>query len=78
MLCDQVKRAVYYFLDGTLAQKHLHDFSEHVSVCPECGMRMTVTRRLRAFVIRRLPRESAPGRLKQRLARTLRAFTADL
>jgi mycothiol system anti-sigma-R factor len=74
MLCEDVKRVVYFFLDGTLDQGHLDDFRHHLDLCPECEARTTFHRRVRVFLQKRLTPVSAPDRLKQRLTRTLRAF----
>jgi mycothiol system anti-sigma-R factor len=74
MLCKEVKRVVYFFLDGTLDEKRKRDFSKHLKLCPECESRTTISRRIRKFIKKRLARMSAPARLKQRLSRTLRAF----
>ncbi len=77
MLCDDVRRTVYFFLDGSLAEPKQRDFAAHIRLCPDCERRTKVQQRLRVFIIHRLKPESAPERLKQRLARTLRAMTCD-
>ena len=74
MLCREVKRVVYFFLDGTLDDKRKRDFNKHLELCPDCDKRTTISRRIRKFIKKRLARMSAPARLKQRLSRTLRAF----
>ncbi len=74
MLCDDVKRVVYFFLDGTLDEQRQNDFSRHLNLCPECEARTIFHRRIRVFLRRRLTPVSAPDRLKQRLTRSLRAF----
>ena len=74
MLCDDVKRVVYFFLDGALDERRAQDFSKHLKICPDCEVRTAIHRRIRIFVIKRLTRVSAPARLKQRLSRSLRAF----
>jgi mycothiol system anti-sigma-R factor len=74
MLCDDVKRVVYFFLDGTLAERKQQDFNSHISTCPDCEARMRVHGRLRKFIARRLTPAPAPQRLKMRLSRSLRAF----
>lgn len=78
MLCDDVKRVVYFFLDGSLADRKQHDFKTHLSLCPDCDARIRIHRRLRVFITRRLTPEHAPDRLKQRLTRSLRALSAEL
>jgi hypothetical protein len=71
MRCNDVKRAVYLFLDGVL------DEPAQIRLCPECDTRTKVQGRLRIFIVKRLQRESAPERLKQRLLRTFRAIKAE-
>jgi mycothiol system anti-sigma-R factor len=74
MLCREVKRVVYFFLDGTLDEKRKRDYSKHLKLCPECEKRTTISRRIRNFLKKRLSRMRAPASLKQRLSRSLRAF----
>jgi mycothiol system anti-sigma-R factor len=78
MLCDDVRRVVYFFLDGSLADRKQHDFKTHISICSDCETRIEINRRLRLFITRRLTPDSAPQRLKQRLQRSLRALEAEL
>ena len=77
MLCDDVKRSVYFFLDGALAEPRQNDFTEHLNLCPDCEARTKIHRRLRIFIIKRLAPEKAPSRLKQRLTRAFRAMTGN-
>jgi len=77
MRCDDVKRAVYLFLDGSLDEPASLDFNAHIRLCPNCETRTKVQQRLRIFIVRRLRPESAPERLKQRLLRTFRAIKAE-
>ena len=74
MLCEEIKRAVYFFLDGELESDRYQAFSSHLTACPECGHRAELQRRLRGFFRKRIERISAPGHLKTRLSRSLRAF----
>jgi mycothiol system anti-sigma-R factor len=74
MICDDVKRVAYFFLDGTLGKNKLQAFSSHLGHCPDCEARTTIHRRIRLFLKKRLARITAPTRLKQRLTRSLRAF----
>lgn len=78
MLCDDVKRVIYFFLDGSLADRKSQDLQKHLSDCPDCETRIHIHRRMRLFIVRRLARESAPARFKQRLTRSLRAISASL
>ena len=77
MLCDDVKRIAYFFLDGTLGDQKKKDFSAHLNLCPECEARTKLHRRLRIFVRNRLARLTAPDRFKRRLMRALRAVAAE-
>jgi len=77
MLCDDVKRVVYFFLDGALGDAKQSEVKTHLSTCPECGRRAAVHERLRFFVRRRLARVEAPTHLKRRLERSIRAFAAE-
>jgi len=77
MVCDDVKRVIYFFLDGTLGDIKKRDFDSHVNLCPECERRTRIQRRLREFVNHRLSRIQAPDHLKTRLTRSIRAFRAE-
>lgn len=74
MLCDDVRRVVYFFLDGSMADRKQQDFKTHLSTCPDCDQRIALHRRMRNFVQRRLSPISAPERFKLRLTRALRAL----
>ena len=74
MLCDDVKRTVYFFLDGSLAETKQHDFKMHLGLCPDCETRTKAQGRIRRFVLKRLVAQPAPERLKTRLVRSIRAF----
>jgi mycothiol system anti-sigma-R factor len=78
MICDDVKRVAYFFLDGNLGERKQTDFKTHVSLCPECEQRVSIHRRLRLFITKRLGRASAPQSLRQRLSRSFRALRSDL
>lgn len=78
MCCDDVKRIIYFFLDGTLAETKRLDISKHLTLCPECETRIRIQKRLRDFVLRRLAPVPAPQHLKIRLSRSLRAMVVGL
>jgi len=78
MICDDVKRVAYFFLDGKLGEGKQKDFKTHVSICPDCEQRVSIHRRLRAFVVKRLGHASAPVRLRQRLSRSFRALSDSI
>ena len=50
MLCSEVKRVVYFFLDETLGEAKRRDFSSHTSLCPDCDARVRVHERLRSII----------------------------
>ncbi len=77
MLCDDVKRVVYFFLDGSLGDSKKKDVSTHLNLCPDCEARTRISGRLRNFFKKRMARVSAPARFKKRLSRTLRALATD-
>ena len=79
MLCRDVKRVVYFFLDGSLGERKKQDFDSHLRLCPECDSRTKLARRLRDFLRRRVERinVTAPDRLKMRLTRSIRAFRTE-
>ena len=72
MVCDEVRRVVYFFLDGSLGERKLMEFESHIEICRGCGDRTTVSRKLRNFIRRRLSPVGAPEHLKVRVTRTLR------
>lgn len=79
MLCRDVKRVVYFFLDGTLGEKKRAEFDQHLHLCPDCERRTRVHTRLRDLIRNRVTKLStgAPDRLKRRLTRSIRAFRAE-
>jgi mycothiol system anti-sigma-R factor len=72
MLCDDVRRVVYFFLDGSLGQRKLVEFETHIQICHDCKARTAIQRKLRDFVRRRLSPLAAPERLKVRVVQSLR------
>lgn len=77
MLCDDVKRVVYFFLDGSLGSSKKQAFEIHLKDCSDCEVRITVHRKLRSFVKQRLGRVTAPDTLRVRVSRSLRTATAE-
>jgi anti-sigma factor (TIGR02949 family) len=77
MLCRDIQRVVYFFLDGSLGEQKKQDYSSHLKLCPDCEARTKFHGRIRNFVQSRLARITAPERLKMRLARSLRAFRTE-
>lgn len=77
LLCDEVKRVIYFFLDGTLGDSKRQAVDTHLSLCPDCEKRTAINRRLRGFVQKRLARLTASEQLKTRLVRSVRAFRTE-
>jgi mycothiol system anti-sigma-R factor len=77
MVCDDVKRILYFFLDGALGKEKGRIVTDHLSLCPDCERRSRVHRKLRDLVQRRLAHVPAPERFKMRLSRTLRVFRPE-
>ncbi|HEX6082887.1 MAG TPA: zf-HC2 domain-containing protein [Thermoanaerobaculia bacterium] len=73
MLCDDVKRVVYFFLDGSLSDQKRQNIEIHLGDCPDCETRVTIHRRLRGFFRRRLSPLAAPETLRIRVVQSLRA-----
>jgi mycothiol system anti-sigma-R factor len=72
MLCDEYKRVVYFFLDGSLGERKLLELETHLTICRDCEGRTTIQRKLRNFIRKRLSPMSAPEHLKVRLVQSLR------
>lgn len=67
MVCDDVRRIAYFFLDGQLETTKQGDIEGHLHQCPDCDCRMTIHRRLRAFIRARLRSIPAPSDLRERI-----------
>ncbi len=67
MVCDDVKRVVYFYLDGVLGEKKHSDLTSHLKECPDCDDRVLIHTRLRNFIRRRLGRLTAPQTLQVKL-----------
>ncbi|HEX7154923.1 MAG TPA: zf-HC2 domain-containing protein [Thermoanaerobaculia bacterium] len=77
MLCNEVKRVVYFFLDGSVSDSKKQALARHFDDCPDCDARMRIQKRIRDFVHRRLSPVTAPDKLKIRLTRSIRAFRTE-
>jgi len=78
MGCEDVRRVIYFFLDDSLAETKKQDVGKHLNVCPDCGQRARISKRIRDFFRRWMQRISAPDRFKTRLTRSIRAIRVDL
>lgn len=72
MLCDDYKRVVTFFLDGSVSQRRAVELETHRRDCHDCDERTLVHRKLRDFVKKRLAPIGAPEHLKVRLVQSLR------
>jgi mycothiol system anti-sigma-R factor len=72
MLCDDVKRVLYFFLDGSLGDQKRQHLEVHLSNCPDCEIRIVIQRRLRGFIRKRLAPLHAPETLRIRVQQSLR------
>ena len=77
MGCDDVRRVIYFFLDDSLGETKKKDVGKHLNLCPECGQRARISKRIREFFQRRIRREPAPERFKVRLTRSIRAIRVE-
>lgn len=79
MICREVKRVIYFFLDGSLGPNKKKDFDSHLRLCPDCQTRTKFHQRVRTFLKSRIARISAnaPDHLKTRLTRSIRAFRTE-
>lgn len=78
MGCDDVRRVIYFFLDDSLGETRKQDVGKHLNICPECGQRARISKRIRDFFRRRMHSISAPERFKTRLTRSIRAIRVEL
>lgn len=78
MGCDDVKRVIYFFLDGSLGERKARELLKHFDLCPECERRKRIQQRLRIFVRTRIERVPAPERFKIRLTRSLRGLSGSI
>lgn len=71
MVCDDVRRVAYFFLDGALGDSKRVDFERHLSDCPDCDNRVRFHEQIRRFLRKRLARVNAPARLRERVGSVL-------
>lgn len=74
MVCDDVKRGAYFFLDGVLEATRISEFQTHLNDCPGCDERMRVQQKLRSFIRKRLAPSIAPRHLSGRISSALAKF----
>lgn len=76
MVCNDVKRIAYFYLDGALSEQKLNEVQLHLEECRDCDGRVTIHRRLRDFVKRRV-HQSAPEQLRERLTNLWKGTRPD-
>jgi mycothiol system anti-sigma-R factor len=74
MVCDDVKRSAYLFLDGVLESTRISEFQSHLNDCEGCDERMRVQQKLRTFYRKRLAPTVAPSHLRQKISTALGKF----
>lgn len=72
MICDEIRRLAYFYLDGAVSSTKAANFESHLDHCPDCGTRLAVHRRVREFVKVRLRPVPAPEHLRARIQKTCR------
>jgi len=77
MLCDDVKRVMYFFLDGSLGDSKRQNVEIHLHDCPDCEVHIIVHRKMRSFLRKRLSPLSAPDTLRVRVTQSLRMLAAE-
>lgn len=71
MVCDDVRRVAYFFLDGTLGESKRTEVEQHLQRCADCETRVRFHDTMRAFLRRRLSPITAPPDFRERLGASL-------
>lgn len=74
MVCDDVRRVAYFFLDGTLGESKKAEFERHLGLCDDCETRVRFHDRMRLFLRRRLSPVAAPQSFRERLGASLQGM----
>ena len=72
MLCNEIRRLAYFYLDGTVGASKTERFEAHIDLCPDCGARLAIHRRVREVVRLSLEPVTAPERLRLRVRQACR------
>lgn len=72
MICNEIRRLAYFYLDGTVASEKAARMESHVERCPDCGTRLTIHRRLREVIRLHLGPIPAPKALRDRVQQACR------
>jgi anti-sigma factor (TIGR02949 family) len=72
MICNEIRRLAYFYLDGTVGREKTALMESHFERCPECGTRLTIHRRLREAIRIHFGPVHAPQRLRERVQQACR------
>jgi anti-sigma factor (TIGR02949 family) len=72
VLCNEIRRLAYFYLDGAVSIAKAANFRHHVELCPDCGARLAIHRRVREVIRVSLKPVVAPERLRQRVQQACR------
>lgn len=72
MVCQEIQRLAYFYLDGTVGAAKAAHIEIHVEFCPDCGVRFAIQRRVREIVRTSLQPLPAPQHLRDRVRMTCR------
>ena len=72
MVCDEIRRIAYFYLDGAVGSDKAARLESHVRRCDDCGARLEIHRRVREFVRLKLSPLQAPERLRERVQQACR------
>lgn len=78
MVCDDVKRIAYFFLDGKLGKNRSDEFQGHLKECDDCDYRVIIHRRFRLFIKKRLGSKLAPERLRTKIRTAFTSLRSNL
>ncbi len=72
MVCNEIRRLAYFYLDGTVGSLKAEQIETHVEQCLECGARFAIHRRVREIVRTGLKPLRAPQTLRDRVREACR------
>ena len=71
MDCSRFQEVVFQYVDGEMKGELLLQFRAHMAECPECDQQREAAERWLHALKRRLPRLTAPERLRQKILHNL-------
>lgn len=78
MNCDEARPLLEAYLDGELDLVHSLAIEQHVESCAECRRRRDELQALSVQIRAKLPRDSAPADLRDRLRRSLKSESSPM